>query len=436
MITRRANGVLFVSHAMRGHAAQMVELAKELTDRDIRVRYAMPREGEAWLAGSPVEYIPWEPKMGNHESFNTWVRQIRRRASLETQDSNSRTIVNQSMVDSYEPMYRSLAPIYRSCQPSLVFVGLTAFAGIDLAAQLGIPCVVYSFFLPAFVRHKSFLTRARRTLGSRHALRTRLLPLLQPWLLCRSISASRRLKTVKRRLTSGLPFIRYLQEYPVIVGTHECIEDISQLSSPCIHLVGPILPKTEDPAEPSLRQWLDEGRDEGVVLAAFGSLVTPSPGQIKLLANGLKYCPCRILWAMPERYHGALAAISPSFRAETFIPQPTVLAHPAVRAFISHCGSNSVREALYWGKPILGMPFFLDQPYFGERIASLGVGLLLDRNRFTSNEVRRKTARLLETPSILEKARRISDILKSQHGRETGADILERALSAALPEQS
>jgi 2-hydroxyacylsphingosine 1-beta-galactosyltransferase len=166
MITRRANGVLFVSHAMRGHAAQMVELAKELTDRDIRVRYAMPREGEAWLAGSPVEYIPWEPKMGNHESFNTWVRQIRRRASLETQDSNSRTIVNQSMVDSYEPMYRSLAPIYRSCQPSLVFVGLTAFAGIDLAAQLGIPCVVYSFFLPAFVRHKSFLTRARSSLTS------------------------------------------------------------------------------------------------------------------------------------------------------------------------------------------------------------------------------------------------------------------------------
>lgn len=355
---------------------------------------------------------------------------------METQDSNSRSIVNQSMVNSYEPMYRSLAPIYRSCRPSLVFVGLTAFPGIDLAAQLGIPCVVYSFFLPAFVRHKSFLTRTRKTFGSRHALCTRLRPLLQPWLLCRSISASRRLKTVKKRLTSGLPFIRYLQEYPVIVGTHECIEDISELSSPRIHLVGPILPKTEDPAEPSLRQWLDEARDEGVVLAAFGSLVAPSPKQIKLLANGLKYCPCRVLWAVPDCYHGALAATSPSFRAETFVPQTTILAHPAVRVFISHCGANSVREALYWGQPILGMPFFLDQPYFAERIASLGVGLLLDRNRFTSNEVRRKATRLLDTPSISEKARRISDTLKSQNGRETGADILERALSAALSKQS
>jgi 2-hydroxyacylsphingosine 1-beta-galactosyltransferase len=436
VITHRTHGILFVSHAMRGHAAQMVELAKELTDRDIRVRYAMPREGEAWLADSPVQHIPWEPRMGNDESFNAWVTERRRRASLETQDSNSRSIVNQSMVDSYEPMYRSLAPIYRSCRPSLVFVGLTAFAGIDLAAQLGIPCVVYSFFLPAFVRHKSPLTRARRTLGSRHALWTRLSPLLQPRLLCGAISASRRLKTVKRRLISGLPLIRYMQEYPVIVGTHECIEDISELSSPRIDLVGPILPKTEDPAEPSLRQWLDEARDEGVVLAAFGSLVALSPRQIMLLGNGLKYCPCRVLWAVPERYHGALAATSPSFRAETFIPQTTVLAHPAVRAFISHCGSNSVREALYWGKPILGMPFFLDQPYFAERIAALGVGLLLDRNRFTSDEVRRKATRLLDTPSISEKARRISDILKSQHGRETGADILERALSAALPEQS
>jgi 2-hydroxyacylsphingosine 1-beta-galactosyltransferase len=436
VIIRRTNGILFVSHAMHGHAVGMVELAKELTDRGIRVRYAMPREGAAWLAGSPVEHIPWEPRMGNDESFNAWVRERRRRASMETQDSNSRSIVNQSMVNSYEPMYRSLAPIYRSCRPSLVFVGLTAFPGIDLAAQLGIPCVVYSFFLPAFVRHKSFLTRTRKTFGSRHALCTRLRPLLQPWLLCRSISASRRLKTVKKRLTSGLPFIRYLQEYPVIVGTHECIEDISELSSPRIHLVGPILPKTEDPAEPSLRQWLDEARDEGVVLAAFGSLVAPSPKQIKLLANGLKSCPCRVLWAVPDCYHGALAATSPSFRAETFVPQTTILAHPAVRVFISHCGANSVREALYWGQPILGMPFFLDQPYFAERIASLGVGLLLDRNRFTSNEVRRKATRLLDTPSISEKARRISDTLKSQNGRETGADILERALSAALSKQS
>jgi len=39
-----------------------------------------------------------------------------------------------------------------------------------------------------------------------------------------------------------------------------------------------------------------------------------------------------------------------------FVPQKSLLNHPKVKAFITHCGANSVLEAQYFGKVIIGMP--------------------------------------------------------------------------------
>jgi hypothetical protein len=42
-------------------------------------------------------------------------------------------------------------------------------------------------------------------------------------------------------------------------------------------------------------------------------------------------------------------------------PQVQVLNHPACLAFVTHCGSNSMAEAILAGKPIAGIPFAADQ---------------------------------------------------------------------------
>ena len=53
------------------------------------------------------------------------------------------------------------------------------------------------------------------------------------------------------------------------------------------------------------------------------------------------------------------------------IQQWEVLNHPNVKAFVTHCGSNSAHEGLYAGVPMIPLPFFDDQYYIAENLEML-----------------------------------------------------------------
>ena len=109
------------------------------------------------------------------------------------------------------------------------------------------------------------------------------------------------------------------------------------------------------------------------VLAAFGTLVRLGERQVAALAEGLAACGLPVLWALPERHHRLVAARWPSIRVEAFVPQATLLSRDAVRAFVTHAGANSAVEAMYWGRPMLGLPFMFDQHHFAGRAVALSM---------------------------------------------------------------
>nr|CAD7437950.1 unnamed protein product [Timema bartmani] len=85
--------------------------------------------------------------------------------------------------------------------------------------------------------------------------------------------------------------------------------------------------------------------------------------------------------------------------------------HPNVKLFITHCGLYSTQEAIYFGVPVVGIPFFMDQHSNFYRLKELGVGeglvfssltkdkilntinAVIKNSRYTLSEARRTTRR-------------------------------------------
>ena len=150
------------------------------------------------------------------------------------------------------------------------------------------------------------------------------------------------------------------------------------------------------------------------------------------MVEGLTDSKFRVLWSIPQSQQHILPTLPNSFRIESFVPQQAILAHRAVRLFVSHCGMNGINEALRYGKPILALPFFGDQIYNAARLIDLGVALKLNKQNLQGSEIRQKANLLLNNQSYTHAANRMSAILQNTKGRELAADIVETTIAVGI----
>lgn len=130
-------------------------------------------------------------------------------------------------------------------------------------------------------------------------------------------------------------------------------------------------------------RWLDSQPSRSVVLLSFGSMGKFSARQLNEMALGLERSRIRFLWVVraPPPEDEAWSLISepePSielflpdgflertrergFVVESWAPQVAVLNHGSVGGFVTHCGWNSVLEAVCAGVPMLAWPLYAEQ---------------------------------------------------------------------------
>ena len=80
------------------------------------------------------------------------------------------------------------------------------------------------------------------------------------------------------------------------------------------------------------------------------------------------------------------------------MPQNDVLGHANTRLFLSHVGHNSMYEAAYHGVPVVAFPIWSDQPVNARQIVRAGMGLWVDINSVTGDELYKAVSRVLSDP--------------------------------------
>ncbi|KAL9684968.1 hypothetical protein QQ045_022412 [Rhodiola kirilowii] len=122
------------------------------------------------------------------------------------------------------------------------------------------------------------------------------------------------------------------------------------------------------PDEGTTTAWLNAKKEGSVLYISFGSIANLSEEQAQEVAYALKTSKHSFIWVVREPEQKKL----PTDFIENLLPddglilswcsQLEVLNHSAIGCFLTHCGWNSVLEALSAGVPMVAMPQWTDQP--------------------------------------------------------------------------
>lgn len=204
-----------------------------------------------------------------------------------------------------------------------------------------------------------------------------------------------------------------------------------------LHVVGTVERKTPRELPAELEHWLDHAAAP-VVYVSMGTKYEFSNSSGSNLITELRRLMSsgfRILWSLRSSQQGALQHLLPrtgeQLHIASFTPQPEVLAHPAVKAFLSHCGWGGVTDTLAAGVPVLAYPSFSEQRGNAQRLVEIGAAVLV-RPDF-ANLVEAAEA-VIQNAAFADATKAASSDLRSLGGLRRTLDLIEDAADMRFPD--
>ncbi|KAK7283591.1 hypothetical protein RIF29_13207 [Crotalaria pallida] len=212
-----------------------------------------------------------------------------------------------------------------------------------------------------------------------------------------------------------------------------CFPEGATTPPPPLFCIGPLIsvPSGENDENGCLR-WLDSQPSQSVVLLCFGSDGRFSKTQLKEIAIGLEKSEQRFLWVVRSRSDSENEERLEELLPEGFLertkekgmvvrnwaPQAAILSHESVGGFVTHCGWNSVLEAVCEGVPMVTWPLYAEQKL----------------NRAVLVKEMKVALALKESEdgfvSAIELGERIKELMESEKGKELRQRVLSMKVSA------
>ncbi|XP_054155917.1 UDP-glucuronosyltransferase 3A1-like [Oppia nitens] len=178
----------------------------------------------------------------------------------------------------------------------------------------------------------------------------------------------------------------------------------------------------EKPIDGPLKQFIDESQGKKLILVSMGSYCSGDQRFMQKLIDILKQTEHRYI--VVKGYKSDSYELPENMWGQPFVPQRQLLKY--VDLLVTHAGTNSVYEALIYGRPMLALPLFLDQFDSAQRLHETGYGIRLDAHQYTDRELLDSLDQLLATDSDIHKRlKQISKRLLESDGLEIAAKMIE-----------
>ncbi|XP_030449081.1 UDP-glycosyltransferase 88B1-like [Syzygium oleosum] len=427
--------VLYPSPAI-GHLISMVELGKLLLIHRPSLSIHILITNQAYDAGPTTAYIAsvstTVPSIAFHYFPATTLP-----PDFSTTSPNRETLALELLRLNNPNVYCALTSITKNHIVHGLIIDFFCVAAVAVVRELNIPCYYFftsgagflSFYLYVPILHDKFAKSFKDFDAPIDVPGT---PPIPPSDVAKPLQ-DRYDEAYKGFLDSSL---KMQTSAGIIVNTFEKLEPrairaimdgkcVPGGSTPPLYCIGPLISSREgnDGGFPECLTWLDSQPRGSVVFLCFGSLGVFSVEQLKEIATGLERSGQRFLWvvrnptedkkqkaatfAMPDPHLGSL--LPEGFLERTkerglvvkkWAPQVAVLSHPSVGGFVTHCGWNSVLEAVSAGMPMLAWPLYAEQRHNRVLLVKeMRIALPVDESEgglVSSEEVEKRVSELME----------------------------------------
>lgn len=163
-----------------------------------------------------------------------------------------------------------------------------------------------------------------------------------------------------------------------------------------------------------------------IVYISLGSIIS-SRGFLKECIRAFGHQSMSVILNTGRIAPASLGKLPANIFAYSFVPQLEVLSHADV--FLTHCGMNSVNEALYAGVPMVAMPFINDQPGNARMLEKLGLARRVRSFPSRGKELLCAVNAVLHDETMKQKAIEMKETLQRSSAME---DII-RHIEALVP---
>jgi sterol 3beta-glucosyltransferase len=98
---------------------------------------------------------------------------------------------------------------------------------------------------------------------------------------------------------------------------------------------------------------------------------------------------------------------------------------PKMSAIVHHGGAGTTAATIKAGIPSIIIPFIVDQPFWGQRVAKLGIGTPpIPRNQLTSERLATAITMAVENQPMQTRAAALGEKIRSENGVQTAIDVI------------
>jgi glucuronosyltransferase len=162
---------------------------------------------------------------------------------------------------------------------------------------------------------------------------------------------------------SNMPSLRNLEEKTALVLlNYDSAIDVPEPILPNVIHVGGLQIKEPKKLPKDLETFIESGKKGSVLMSLGTNVKSAMLGNETLLEilSAFKEIPeFNFIWKFEA---DELPIEKPkNVKIGKLLPQNDILANAHIKAFITHAGLMSSQESLWYGKPMVGVPFFGDQ---------------------------------------------------------------------------